>query len=130
MGSSVSKFWNPERHGGPDFSPRAKRWGPGDGLRHPQATGLIIIILVTGLLFWVFWRVTVLYFWNVNVQAIMKFLIYVDVLIWMNSAMMLRGIARGEDTDSMEFFKDQVRLSLTFILVLVLSEIPLLLSVI
>jgi hypothetical protein len=63
-------------------------------------------------------------------QTILKFVLYVSVILWLNTLLFFYTYAKGLDVDSWEFQKEQVKLSLWTLGIFILREIPLWLSVI
>ena len=61
-------------------------------------------------------------------QTILKFIMYVSIIVWINSAFYLKNNAEGIDTETWEFQREQVKLSLWIVGILVLMELPLMIS--
>jgi len=62
-------------------------------------------------------------------QAILKFSVYLSVIIWLNTGFYLSKCAEGINVENMEFQREQVKLTLWIVGILILSEIPLMISV-
>lgn len=62
------------------------------------------------------------------IQTILKFICYVSVFLWLNSAFYLKNCAEGVDTETFEFQRELVKLSLWIMGILIVSEIPMMLS--
>ena len=61
-------------------------------------------------------------------QTILKLIMYVSILLWLNSAFYLKNNAEGTETETWEFQREQVKLSLWIVGILVLMELPLMIS--
>lgn len=62
-------------------------------------------------------------------QSLIKFLFYTNLILWFNSVFILKTRAEGIDTETWEFQKRQVYMTLSIFLILIVMEIPLWLSV-
>ena len=62
-------------------------------------------------------------------QAILKFSVYLSVIIWLNTGFYLSKFAEGIEVESGKFQREQVKLTLWIVGILILSEIPLMISV-
>ena len=62
-------------------------------------------------------------------KSIGKFLFYVNLILWFNSVFILKTRAEGIDTETWEFQKRQVYMTLSVFVVLIVMEIPIWLSV-
>lgn len=62
-------------------------------------------------------------------QSLIKFMFYLNLILWFNSVFMLKTRAEGIDTETWEFQKRQVSMTLFIFVVLIIMEIPLWLSV-
>lgn len=62
-------------------------------------------------------------------QPILKFIGYLSMLLWINSVFYLKNIAEERETESSEFQREQVKLSLFVLGILFVGELPLMLSV-
>lgn len=62
-------------------------------------------------------------------QVMIKFFYYVNLILWFNSVFMLKTRAEGIDTETWEFQKRQVYMTLSVFAVLIIMEIPIWLSV-
>ena len=60
--------------------------------------------------------------------TILKFVCELSVILWLNTAFYLKNNAEGSDTESWEFQREQIKLTLWIFGFLVLPEIPLWLS--
>jgi hypothetical protein len=82
-----------------------------------------IFLGVSSLIFWI----TV---WNnplsqsLVIGTVKKFLCYLSVIVWINSAFYLREFAREVEVETWEFQKEQVKLTLFVVGVLIWSELP------
>lgn len=84
--------------------------------------------------------VTALSFWlslqwglsggGIVVGTISKFVFYVSLILWLNSAFYLKNIAEGFETETGEFQREQVKLTLWIVAIMILMELPLLISLI
>ena len=87
----------------------------------------LLIFLVTTISFWVsmwiFERGQILI-----IDTILKFVIYLSVILWLNSAFYLRELARGVNVETGEFQISQVKLTTWIILMFILMELPLWIS--
>ena len=62
------------------------------------------------------------------VGTILKFVCELSVILWLNTAFYLKNNAEGVETESYEFQREQVKLSLFVVGILILAEIPLTIS--
>ena len=62
-------------------------------------------------------------------QPLLKFIGYLSVLLWINTVFYLKNIWERIDTESSEFQREQVKLSLFVVGILILMDVPLMLSV-
>jgi len=62
-------------------------------------------------------------------KSLIKFLFYTNLIIWFNSVFILRIRAKGIDTETWEFQKRQVYMTLFIFIILIVMEIPIWLSV-
>ncbi len=62
-------------------------------------------------------------------QPVLKFVGSLSALLWINTVFYLKNIAENKDTESGEFQREQVKLSLFAVGILILTEIPLMISV-
>lgn len=65
---------------------------------------------------------------GIVVGTILKFICELSVILWINTAFYLKNNAEGKDTESWEFQREQVKLTLWIFGFLVLLEIPLWIS--
>ena len=63
-------------------------------------------------------------------QTILKFIFYVSMLLWLNTAFYLLSYQGGVDVESGEFQREQVKLSLWTVGILIVMELPTWLSLI
>jgi len=63
------------------------------------------------------------------VEVILKFVIYLSVILWLNSALYMRELALGTDVDTFKFQKKQVKFTLWIFFCFILTEIPTWISV-
>ena len=68
---------------------------------------------------WIFTRGQILI-----VQVILKFVIYLSVILWLNSAFYMRELALGTDVDTRKFQKKQVKFTIWIFTVFILMELP------
>lgn len=83
----------------------------------------LILVGVSSITFYLsFWDLTL----GVNLvfDAIRKFACYLSVMVFLNASYYLRELAREIDVETWEFQKDQVRLSLFIVGILIVSELP------
>ena len=79
------------------------------------------ILVVSSLVFWVsIWEVVLGF--NIVLDTVRKFACYLSSIVWINSAFYLREVAAETEVDSWEFQKEQVKLTLVFLAVIILSE--------
>lgn len=84
----------------------------------------LLIFIVTTILFWVSMYV-VKQVQGLIVNVILKFIVYMSVILWLNSGFYLRELVRGIDVETGDFQKSQVKLTTWVILILILMELPL-----
>jgi len=58
------------------------------------------------------------------VQTILKFVIYLSMILWLNSAFYMREKELGTDVDTREFQNKQVKFTLWIFTVFILMELP------
>lgn len=63
-------------------------------------------------------------------QSILKFSVYLSVIIWLNTVFYLSKCAEGIEVERGEFQREQVKLTLWIVGILILMELPLMISVI
>jgi hypothetical protein len=61
---------------------------------------------------------------NLMIETVMKFIGYLSVFVWLDSALYLRGCALGLIVESWEFQRERVKLSLFVVLILIVAELP------
>jgi hypothetical protein len=61
---------------------------------------------------------------NLVIETIRKFLCYLSVIVWINTAYYLREAARDVDVETWEFQREQVKLTLFILGVLIWLELP------
>lgn len=61
-------------------------------------------------------------------QPVLKFIGGLSFLLWINTVFYLKNIAENGDTESGEFQREQVKLSLFSVGILILTELPVMLS--
>jgi hypothetical protein len=89
----------------------------------PRPLRYLVLMGVSSVTFWVsFWEVTLGL--NIVLDTIRKFVCYLSVIVWLNSAYYLSETARDQDVESWEFQKKQVRLTLWIVGVVIVSELP------
>lgn len=92
-------------------------------IRNPRVIGLLFLFGTSTisyyLAWWSFTRGVDLIF-----EVILKFVIYLSVILWLSSAWYLRELALGTDDDTREFQKRLVKFALCIVLVFILIEIP------
>lgn len=57
-------------------------------------------------------------------QTVLKLVIYVSIILWLNSGYYLSKSAAGVEVETWEFQKDQVKLTLWIVGVLIVFELP------
>jgi len=62
-------------------------------------------------------------------KSLIKFLFYTNLILWFNSVFILKTRAEGIDTETWEFQKRQVYMTLSIFAILIVMEIPIWLSV-
>lgn len=82
---------------------------------------------ISAIVFWVSLQ-TMMRGQSLIVQASLKFLIYLSTILWLNSGFYLSKSASGIDVESGEFQREQVKLTLWIVGILILSEIPIMVS--
>ena len=65
---------------------------------------------------------------GIVVGTILKLVCLVSVILWINSASYLMRIAEGVDTETGEFQREQVKLTLWIVSIMILMELPLMIS--
>jgi len=65
---------------------------------------------------------------NLIVQTILKFTLYVSILLWISTAFYLTSYQGGVDVETFAFQREQVKLSLWTVGILILMEIPMWIS--
>ena len=82
------------------------------------------ILAVSSLVFWVsFWDLRVLGV-NIVLETIRKFLCYLSSVVWINAVFYIRAVAAETEIECLEFQKEQVKLTLMFMVIIILSELP------
>ncbi len=88
-----------------------------------EAHKYLILTGVSTLVFWLaVWDVTIGV--NLMIETIRKFMCYLSVIVWLNSIFYLKELATGTEVESWEFQKEQVKLTLFIVGVLIVSELP------
>ena len=85
--------------------------------------GPLLIFGLSTIVFWVSWR-TFMMGQSLIIQVILKFVIYLSVILWLNSALYMRELALGTDVDTLKFQKKQVKFTLWIFFCFILMEIP------
>jgi len=85
--------------------------------------GPLLIFLLSTILFWGSWRIFMMG-QSLIVEVILKFVIYLSVILWLNSALYMRELAIGTDVDTLKFQKKQVKFTLWIFSMFILTEIP------
>ena len=81
------------------------------------------ILVVSSLVFWVsIWEVVLGF--NIVLDTVRKFACYLSSIVWINAAFYLREVAAETDIDTWEFQKEKVKLTLVFIGIIIVSEVP------
>lgn len=78
---------------------------------------------VTALGYWLTWRI-IEGAQSIVFLSVLKFIFYVDLMLWLNSVFALYKGGTGAELDSFEFQKDQVKFTLWVLGILVWMEIP------
>ena len=92
-------------------------------LSENEAHKYLILNGLSTVVFWLsVWNVTIGF--NLMIDTIRKFMCYLSVIVWLNSAYYLSESARGLDVESWEFQREQVKLTMFMIGVLIVSELP------
>ena len=90
--------------------------------------GPLLIFMSASMVFWIsMWIFT--RGQTLIVQVILKFVIYLSVILWMNSALYMRELALGTDVDTLKFQKKQVIFTLWIFFCFILMELPTWISV-
>lgn len=84
---------------------------------------LIILAVSTVVLWGSFWDLRVLGV-NIVLETIRKFLCYLSAITWLNVVFYIREVAAETDIETGEFQREQVKLSMVFMLVTIVSELP------
>jgi len=85
--------------------------------------GPLLILGISTLTFWIsMWIFT--RGQPLIVQVILKFVVYLSVILWLNSALYMRELALGTDVDTFNFQKKQVKFTLWIFFCFILTEIP------
>lgn len=88
-----------------------------------EAHKYLILNGLSSLVFWLsVWDVTIGI--NLVIETIRKFMCYISVIVWMNSAFYLKELATGTEVESWEFQKEQIKITLFIMGVLIVSELP------
>lgn len=85
--------------------------------------GPLLIFILSTIVFWGSWHI----FMNgqsLIVNVILKFVIYLSVILWLNSAFYMRELALETDVDTFKFQKKQVKFTLWIFFCFILMEIP------
>ena len=85
--------------------------------------GPLLIFGVSTISFWVSWMIF-MRGQPLIVEVILKFVIYLSVILWLNSAFYMRELALGTDVDTRKFQKKQVKFTLWIVTVFILMELP------
>lgn len=85
--------------------------------------GALLIFITTTIIFWVSMEI-IERGMSLIMNVIMKFVVNLSVILWINSAFYLRESARGVNLDTREFQKNQVKLTIWIFIVLIVSELP------
>ena len=85
--------------------------------------GPLLILGLSTIVFWGSWRIFMMG-QSLVVEVILKFVIYLSVILWMNSALYMRELALGTDVDTLKFQKKQVKFTLWIFFCFILTEIP------
>lgn len=93
----------------------------------PRSTKLLGLNGLTSISFWVSLE------WGLSgpgivVKTILKLVYYVSVVLWINSAFYLKNLAETVDTETVEFQREQVKLTLWIVGIFWLMELPLMIS--
>ena len=62
------------------------------------------------------------------IATVLKFVCYVSIILWLNSAFYLSKYAAGVEVECFEFQREQVKFTLWITLIWVVRELPLILS--
>lgn len=92
-------------------------------LRNPRVTGLLLLFGFTTVSYYLAWW-TFTKGVSLILQVILKFIIYLSVILWLNSAWYLRELALGTDPDTFEFQKRQVKMTMWILLMFIVMELP------
>ena len=88
-----------------------------------EAHKYLILNGLSAFVFWLaVWDVTIGV--NLMIETIRKFLCYLSVIVWINSAFYIKELATGTEVESWEFQKEQVKLTMFIVGVLIVSELP------
>ena len=85
--------------------------------------GPLLIFCLSTIVFWVSWWIF-MRGQSLVVEVILKFVIYLSVILWLNSALYLRELALGTDINTRKFQKKQVKFTLWIFFCFILTEIP------
>ena len=85
--------------------------------------GPLLIFGLSTIVFWVSWWIF-MRGQSLVVEVILKFVIYLSVILWLNSALYMRELALGTDVDTFKFQKKQVKFTLWIFFCFILMEIP------
>ena len=85
--------------------------------------GPLLIFILSTIIFWGSWRIFMMG-QSLIVNVILKFVIYLSVILWLNSAFYMRELALGLDVDTLKFQKKQVKFTLWIFFCFILMEIP------
>lgn len=94
---------------GSDEAPRIKKW--------------ILINGITAILFWLTLQ-AVERGPGIVVQTVLKFVMYLSIILWLNSGYYLSKSASGVEVESWEFQKEQVKFTLWIIGIFIVMELP------
>lgn len=102
-----------------------------DPLGSDEVPRFMRYLALNGLTAITFWRSLYLMGLNQGIigQTILKFVLYVSLILWLNTLLFFYTSAKGLDVDSGEFQREQVKLSVWTLGILILMEIPIWLTV-
>jgi len=93
------------------------------GVGTVKELGPLLILSISTLTFWISMWIF-MKGQSLIVQVILKFVVYLSVILWLNSALYMRELALGTDVDTFIFQKKQVKFTLWIFFCFILMEIP------
>ncbi len=93
----------------------------------PRIKKLFLVNGLTAITFWVSGQ-GALAGPGIVLATILKFVFYVSTVLWLNTAFYLSKIAGGIETETYEFQREQIKLTLWIVAILILTELPLMIS--